>query len=85
MNTITIADHVIAEFYYNVYRYTRARVCDRLYVSVSRVFVINFIQHGRSKHRTDESAVYGHDDRSLLNASVRFLAGLGPAIRRCRH
>jgi hypothetical protein len=28
--------------------------------------VINFIQHGRSKH--DESAVYGHDDRSPLNA-----------------
>jgi hypothetical protein len=47
----TIVGHVIAEFYYNVYRYTRARVCDRMYVSVSRIFVIHFIQHGRSKHR----------------------------------
>jgi hypothetical protein len=47
----SIVGHVIAEFYYNVYRYTRARVCDGMYVSVSRVFVIHFIQHGRSKHR----------------------------------
>jgi hypothetical protein len=47
----TIVGHVIAEFYYNVYRYNRARVCDCMYVSVSRVFVINFIQHERSKHR----------------------------------
>jgi hypothetical protein len=78
----TIVDHMIAEFYYNVYRYTRARVCDRMYVSVSRVLVINFIQHGRSKN---ESAVYGQDDRSPLNAPVRFLAGLCPASRRCRH
>jgi hypothetical protein len=44
-----IVGHVIAEFYNNVYSYTQARVCDRMHVSVSCVFEINFIQHGRSK------------------------------------